>query len=94
MAGVLRDARGVRRGADDDRPSIEATLTRRDTLAEHLEWQIRLSDFGEDEVGPHAPFLGRGAVEPLVTGVLSENSVAAQEPGRRGRHVKLRPHGL
>ncbi len=39
--GVVRD--------DDDRPSLEATLTRRPTLAEHLEWQLQLSDCGKAE---------------------------------------------
>ncbi len=46
------------RGGDDDRPSIEATLTRRETLGEHLEWQIRLSDFNENEVGATRWILG------------------------------------
>ncbi len=35
---------------DDDRPSIDQTLTRRPSLAEHLDWQIHLSAFEEDEV--------------------------------------------
>ncbi len=34
---------------DDERRSFEATLTRRETLAEHLEWQIQLSSFEEAE---------------------------------------------
>jgi len=34
---------------DDDRPSIEATLSNRETLTSHLEWQLHLSDFDEDE---------------------------------------------
>ena len=29
---------------DDDRPSIEATYARRQSLAEHLEWQLRVTD--------------------------------------------------
>ena len=37
-------------GDDDNRPSIEATLTRAPNLAEHLTWQIQLSDFDESEV--------------------------------------------
>jgi len=37
-------------GGDDERPSLEQTLSRRPTLTEHLEWQIGLSDFDEDEV--------------------------------------------
>ena len=46
------------RGGEDDRPSIEATLTRRDTLTEHLGWQIRLSDFDQDEVDASRWILG------------------------------------
>jgi RNA polymerase sigma-54 factor len=42
------ESRGV--GDDDGRPSIEATLTRSPNLAEHLSWQIQLSDFSEEEV--------------------------------------------
>jgi len=34
---------------DDDRRSFEATYTRRETLAQHLEWQIQLSDLDEEE---------------------------------------------
>jgi RNA polymerase sigma-54 factor len=36
-------------GGDDDRPSIDATLTRRDTLAEHLEWQLQLAEMPIEE---------------------------------------------
>jgi len=36
--------------SDDGRPSLEATLTRRPSLSEHLAWQIQLSDFDPDEV--------------------------------------------
>lgn len=32
---------------DEEGPSIEATLTRAETLAEHLMWQVRLSNFDE-----------------------------------------------
>ena len=41
---------GPREARDDaDRPSFEATLTRRATLAEHLHWQLQLSGFPPDE---------------------------------------------
>jgi RNA polymerase sigma-54 factor len=41
---------GMREARDDDeRPSFEATLTRRSTLAEHLEWQLHLSPFSDEE---------------------------------------------
>ena len=36
-------------GGDDDRPSVENTLTRRATLAEHLEWQLQLLSFPVEE---------------------------------------------
>ncbi len=36
-------------GGEDDRPSIDATLTRRDTLAEHLEWQLQLTELPIEE---------------------------------------------
>ena len=34
-------------GGDEEGPSIEATLTRAETLDEHLMWQVRLSNYGE-----------------------------------------------
>jgi len=36
-------------GEDDERRSLEATLTRRPSLADHLDWQLQLSDFSEGE---------------------------------------------
>jgi RNA polymerase sigma-54 factor len=36
-------------GGDDDRPSIDATLTRRDTLTEHLVWQLQLTEMPIEE---------------------------------------------
>ena len=33
----------------DERPSFEASLTRRETLTEHLQWQVQMSDLGERE---------------------------------------------
>ncbi len=37
-------------GDDDERRSLEATLTRRETLAEHLDWQLQLADFDAEDV--------------------------------------------
>jgi RNA polymerase sigma-54 factor len=34
---------------EDRRPSLENTLTRTSTLAEHLTWQLRMGDFTEEE---------------------------------------------
>ena len=47
-----------RGGGEDNRPSIEATLTRRPSLSEHLAWQIQLSDFDGDEVAVSRWILG------------------------------------
>jgi RNA polymerase sigma-54 factor len=46
---------GMREAAgDDERPSIEQTLTRRESLSDHLEWQLQLADFPvEEEVAAH-----------------------------------------
>ena len=36
-------------GNDEDRPSIEATYTRRASLGEHLEWQLQVIDLSPEE---------------------------------------------
>jgi RNA polymerase sigma-54 factor len=47
--GAPSEGRGEReRDEDDGRPYYENLLTRKPTLAEHLEWQIHLSDADED----------------------------------------------
>ncbi len=40
---------------NDDMPSLEATASRPETLAEHLEWQVRMSTFGpvDEEIAEH-----------------------------------------
>ncbi|MBH24513.1 MAG: RNA polymerase sigma-54 factor [Myxococcales bacterium] len=38
------------KGLNDDLPGIEATLTRSEDLVDHLMWQLRLSNFTDDEV--------------------------------------------
>lgn len=37
------------RGGEDDLPSLEATLTRAESLEEHLEWQLRMSDLTDEQ---------------------------------------------
>lgn len=39
-----------RGGDSEDLPSVEATLTRREGLPEHLMWQLRMADFADDEM--------------------------------------------
>jgi RNA polymerase sigma-54 factor len=36
-------------GGEEDRPSIDATLSRRDTLSEHLAWQLQLTELPIEE---------------------------------------------
>jgi RNA polymerase sigma-54 factor len=38
------------RMSDEEMPGVEATLTKREDLPDHLAWQIRLTDFTEDEM--------------------------------------------
>jgi RNA polymerase sigma-54 factor len=39
----------MRRGPDEEMPGLEATLSSLEDLTEHLEWQLRMGDFVEDE---------------------------------------------
>ncbi len=73
-------------GEDDERRSIEATLTRRPTLTEHLEWQLRLSDLDAGQVAIADWIIGnlddrgylRTSVEDIArqAGVLVERAEA------------------
>ena len=40
---------GAQRLRDDDLPGYEATLTRQESLFDHLTWQLQVSDFSEQE---------------------------------------------
>ena len=67
---------------DDDRPSIEQTLTRRESLSDHLEWQLQLASLPVEEEVAAKFILGnlddrgylRSSVEELVrqSGVREE----------------------
>lgn len=58
-----------RRSAEDELPGLEATLCTTEDLVEHLEWQVRMGDFVEDEQ--------RFAV--LVIGNLDDNGYLRME---------------
>jgi RNA polymerase sigma-54 factor len=68
------------RMSDEDLPGVEATLSKREDLAEHIAWQVRLSDLTENEL----------AFAALVVGNLDENGylkledVAARRRSSRG----------
>lgn len=43
---------------DDDRPSFEALLTRKGTLADHLRWQLHMGHFSEEEIAVGEEIIG------------------------------------
>ncbi len=69
---------GHGRGDDDNRPSIEATLTRAPNLAEHLNWQIQLSDFSVEEVALAEWIIGNLDEKGYLKATVEEVAVQAQ----------------
>src|SRR5262249_30239193 len=68
---------GMREARDDeDRPGFEATLTRRPTLTEHLEWQLQLSPLTPEERAVAEFILGnldeRGYLQASVEEIARE----------------------
>jgi len=72
----------TRVGADDERRSLEATLTRRQTLAEHLEWQLQLADFDAEEVAVAHWIIGniddRGYLRSTVEDIARQAHVSEE----------------
>ena len=69
-------------GEEDERRSLEATLTRRPSLAEHLEWQIQLSDFSEEEIHISEWIIGNldelGYLRSSVAEIAAQAAVAEE----------------
>jgi RNA polymerase sigma-54 factor len=67
-------------GGDDERPSIDATLTRRTTLSEHLEWQLQLSDFPFEEEVAARFIIGnldeRGFLQATISELARQSGVS------------------
>jgi RNA polymerase sigma-54 factor len=76
------DSRGL--GDDDNRPSIEATLTQSPNLAEHLNWQIQLSDFDEAEV----------AIAEWIIGNLDEKGYLSATVDELARQADCTPEAV
>jgi RNA polymerase sigma-54 factor len=82
---------GMRESRDeDDRPGIEANLTRRPTLSEHLEWQLQLSNLSGEEAAVAHLVIGnlddRGYLQATVEELAWEAAVeekVAEEALRR-----------
>jgi RNA polymerase sigma-54 factor len=75
------------RGAgDDERPSIEATYARRPTLAEHLEWQLQVTDLDEASVEIAQWIIGnvddRGFLRSTVEELARQANVAEADVER------------
>jgi RNA polymerase sigma-54 factor len=65
---------------DDERRSLEGTLTRRETLTEHLEWQLQLSDFSEPERAAAKVIIGNLDEDGYLRADLDELMRAAGVP--------------
>ena len=74
----LTGLEGRGRGDDDNRPSIEASLTRAPNLAEHLNWQIQLSDFNVEEVALAEWIIGNLDEKGYLGATVEEVAVQAQ----------------
>ncbi len=81
-------------GADDERPSLEATLTTRPSLGDHLEWQIHLSDFNEEDVAISEWLIGnldeRGYLASSVEEISEQSGYACE----RVAEVLVKVQGL
>jgi RNA polymerase sigma-54 factor len=67
---------------DDERPSLENTLTRRETLAEHLEWQLQLASFEPEEAEAAMYVIGNvdddGYLQATVEEIVSQSGIEAE----------------
>jgi RNA polymerase sigma-54 factor len=69
-------------GGEDDRPSIDATLTRSDTLAEHLEWQLQLTELPIEEEVASRFIVGnldeRGYLQATVSEIARQSGMSEE----------------
>ncbi len=90
---------GVREARDDDRPSFEATLTRRTTLSEHLIWQLQMDPIPEDQEKAAQYIIGnldeRGYLRSTVEEVARQAGVEEKSVEQALEHVQaLDPAGV
>ncbi|MBI4209672.1 MAG: RNA polymerase factor sigma-54 [Deltaproteobacteria bacterium] len=86
----LRSESGVRpptKNYDPELPSYENTLTQRTTLAEHLSWQLRLSDLSPEQEGIGAVIIGNINEDGYLTVSLEEIVEATHNSLEEGRKV-------
>jgi len=89
MTGL--DSRGM---GDDDRPSIEATYARRQSLAEHLEWQLHVTDLDPAGIEIGRWIIGnideRGFLRSTIEELARQANVEESEVERPGRDPAAR----
>jgi len=65
---------------EEDRPSIENTLTRRETLAEHLHWQLGMASFEPEEAEAAGWIIGNvdddGYLQSSVDEIVAQSGIA------------------
>ncbi|MBV71850.1 MAG: RNA polymerase sigma-54 factor [Myxococcales bacterium] len=70
---------GQQRLRDDDLPGYEATLTRTETLFDHLMWQLQVSDFTEQEERVGIILIGNISDEGYLKGRDEDGGAIASE---------------
>jgi RNA polymerase sigma-54 factor len=65
---------GTQRLRDDELPSYEATLTRQESLFDHLTWQLQVSDFSEQEKQVALSLIGNINDNGYLMGVDSDQN--------------------
>ncbi|MCP3983835.1 MAG: RNA polymerase factor sigma-54 [bacterium] len=89
--GVIRD--------DDERPGFEATLTKRESLQDHLEWQIGLSTFTDAEKAAAGWILGnldeKGYLRSSIEEIARQSGIDEKEVEQALERVqRLDPPGV
>jgi len=84
---------------EDAHRSLEATLTMRPSLGDHLEWQIQLSDFDEEEVAVSEWIIGnldeRGYLACSVEEIAEQSGFSSERVGQVLQKVQgLDPVGV
>src|SRR5690606_1866033 len=75
----------TRSAGEDDRPSLEATYTRRPSLAEHLEWQLQVSELEPGELEIARWILGNIDEQGYLRATIEE---LAREAGAEPERVE------
>lgn len=81
---------GEQYNEDDDRPSFENLLTRQDTLADHLRWQLKMGHFDDDETRIAEEIIGNLDDDGYFRGFLSDIASVCGLPESKAEEVLKR----